>query len=59
MVAAEAISLSGILTLLAFAMTAARQGVIRRAAMRVPDFAVWETVAFVLNAFALVELNGR
>ncbi len=54
-IAAEAVGLSGILTLVAFAMTAARRGGTRMPArMRVPIYAVWETVVFVLNAFAFV-----
>lgn len=54
-IAAEAIGLSGILTLVAFAMTMARRGGVQMPAhMRVPIFAVWETVVFVLNAFAFV-----
>jgi len=54
-VAAEAIGLSGILTMVAFAMTMARRGGPQLPArMRVPIFAVWETVVFVLNAFAFV-----
>ena len=54
-IAAEAIGLSGILTLVAFAMTVARRGGPQMPArMRVPIFAVWETVVFVLNAFAFV-----
>lgn len=52
---AEKIGLSGILTMVAFAMTMARGGGPRLPArMRVPIFAVWETVVFVLNAFAFV-----
>ena len=54
-IAAEAIGLSGILTLVAFAMTLARRGGPQMPArMRIPIFAVWETVVFVLNAFAFV-----
>lgn len=54
-IAAEAIGLSGILTLVAFAMTMARYGGPELPArMRIPVFAVWETVVFVLNAFAFV-----
>jgi Na+/H+ antiporter len=54
-IAAEAIGLSGILTVVAFAMTTARRGGPQMPArMRVPIFAVWETVVFVLNAFAFV-----
>jgi CPA1 family monovalent cation:H+ antiporter len=53
--AAEAIGLSGILTLVAYAMTISRRrGAAMPARMRVPIFAVWETVVFVLNAFAFV-----
>jgi monovalent cation/hydrogen antiporter len=54
-IAAEAIGLSGILTLVAFAMTMARRGGPQLPArMRVPIFAVWESAVFVLNAFAFV-----
>jgi len=54
-IAAEAIGLSGILTLVAYAMTVARRGSRQMPAqMRVPVFAVWEAVVFVLNAFAFV-----
>ena len=54
-IAAEAIGLSGILTMVTFAMTVARRsGPQMPARMRVPIFAVWETVVFVLNAFAFV-----
>ena len=54
-IAAEALGLSGILTLVAFAMTMARRGGAQMPArMRIPVFAVWETVVFVLNAFAFV-----
>jgi Na+/H+ antiporter len=54
-IAAEALDLSGILTMVAFAMTMARRGGVQMPArMRIPVFAVWETVVFVLNAFAFV-----
>jgi CPA1 family monovalent cation:H+ antiporter len=54
-IAAEGVGLSGILTMVAFAMTVARRdGAQMPARMRVPIFAVWETVVFVLNAFAFV-----
>jgi Na+/H+ antiporter len=54
-IAAEALGLSGILTLVVFAMTMARRGGVQMPArMRIPVFAVWETVVFVLNAFAFV-----
>jgi CPA1 family monovalent cation:H+ antiporter len=54
-IAAEAIGLSGILTLVAYAMTLARRGGPQMPAhMRIPIFAVWEAVVFILNAFAFV-----
>lgn len=54
-IAAEAIGLSGILTLVVYAITISRRGGEQMPArMRVPSFAVWETVVFVLNAFAFV-----
>jgi len=54
-IAAETVGLSGILTLVAYAMTIARSGGAHMPArMRVPIFAVWEAVVFVLNAFAFV-----
>lgn len=54
-IAAEAIGLSGILTLVAFAMTLARRSGARMPArMRVPAFTVWESAVFILNAFAFV-----
>jgi CPA1 family monovalent cation:H+ antiporter len=54
-IVAEKLGLSGILTLVAFAITIARQdGAQLPAHMRVPIFAVWESVVFVLNAFAFV-----
>jgi len=57
---AERIGLSPILTVVAFAMTAARRAPRRtRAAMRVPSYAVWDTAVFLLNtlAFLLVGLQ--
>jgi Na+/H+ antiporter len=54
-IAAEEIGLSGILTIVVYAMVIARRGGGRMPArMRVPIYAVWETVVFVLNAFAFV-----
>ena len=54
-IAADALGLSGILTMVAFAMTLARRGGVQMPArMRVPIFAVWESAVFVLNAFAFV-----
>lgn len=52
---AERLGLSGILTMVAFAMTMASGGGPQiPARMRVPIWAVWETVVFVLNALAFV-----
>ena len=52
---AEAIGLSGILTVVVHAMAIARSRGPRMAArMRVQAFAVWETAVFILNAFAFV-----
>lgn len=52
---AEAVGLSGILTIVVYAMTVARASRSPLPArMRVPVFAVWETAVFVLNAFAFV-----
>jgi CPA1 family monovalent cation:H+ antiporter len=58
---AERVGLSGVLTIVAFAMTAARRGAQTPAAQRVPSFAVWDTVVFVLNvlAFMLIGLQLR
>jgi CPA1 family monovalent cation:H+ antiporter len=54
-IGAEAIGLSGILTIVCYAMTIARLGgVDTPARMRVPAYAVWNTAVFVLNAFAFV-----
>ena len=54
-IAAEAIGLSGVLTLVAYAMTLARRGGPQMPArMRISIFAVWEAVVFILNAFAFV-----
>jgi len=59
---AEDLGLSPIVTLVTFAITAARLTPERTpAAMRIPSFAVWETVVFVLNvlAFVLIGLQLR
>jgi monovalent cation/hydrogen antiporter len=54
-IVAEKIGLSGILTMVAFAMTIARGGGAHLSArMRVPIFTVWETAVFILNALAFV-----
>jgi monovalent cation/hydrogen antiporter len=52
---AENIGLSGILTIVCYAMTVARRGgTTMQARLRIPVYAVWETVVFMLNAFAFV-----
>ncbi|OCC02667.1 Na+/H+ antiporter [Labrys sp. WJW] len=52
---AEAVGLSGILTIVCYAMTIARRrDAPMPARLRVPVYAVWETVVFMLNAFAFV-----
>jgi Na+/H+ antiporter len=52
---AEHISLSGILTIVAYAITIARTAPARTPArIRVPSYAVWETAVFVLNVLAFV-----
>lgn len=51
--AAERLHLSAVLTLVAFAATASRVSVMP-ARLRLPSFAVWETVVFFLNALAFV-----
>jgi CPA1 family monovalent cation:H+ antiporter len=59
---AEDLGLSPIVTLVAFAITAARLAPQRTpAALRIPSYAVWETVVFVLNvlAFVLIGLQLR
>lgn len=54
-ITAERLGLSGILTMVAFAITLARGGGPRIPAhMRVPIFAFWESVVFLLNALAFV-----
>src|SRR5256714_8179563 len=57
---ADAIGLSAIVTVVAFAITASR--IVRTPAqIRLPSYAVWETVVFVLNvlAFVLIGLQLR
>ena len=59
---AEEVGLSPIVTLVAFAITAARITPQRTPAeLRLPSYAVWETVVFVLNvlAFVLIGLQLR
>ena len=59
---AEHIGLSGILTIVAYAITIARTAPARTPArLRVPAYAVWETAVFVLNvlAFMLIGMQLR
>jgi CPA1 family monovalent cation:H+ antiporter len=59
---AERLHLSGILTMVVFAMAVSRTSALRTAArVRVPSYAVWEVAVFVLNvlAFILVGLQLR
>jgi Na+/H+ antiporter len=59
---AERIGLSGVLTIVSFAMAVAQEAPDRTPArLRVPSYAVWETVVFVLNvlAFMLIGLQLR
>ena len=52
---AEHVGLSGILTIVAYAITIARTAPARTPArIRVPSYAVWETMVFVLNVLAFV-----
>jgi CPA1 family monovalent cation:H+ antiporter len=50
---AERLHLSGILTMVAFAMVASRQAV-TPARIRLPSYAVWEVAVFVLNVLAFI-----
>jgi monovalent cation/hydrogen antiporter len=61
-IVAEQIGLSGILTIVAYAITIARTAPARTPArLRVPAYAVWGTVVFVLNvlAFMLIGMQLR
>jgi len=61
-IVAEHIGLSGILTVVAFAITIARSAPARiPARLRVPSYAVWETAVFILNvlAFMLIGMQLR
>jgi monovalent cation/hydrogen antiporter len=61
-IVAEHIGLSGILTIVAYAITIARTAPARTPArLRVPSYAVWETAVFILNvlAFMLIGLQLR
>jgi CPA1 family monovalent cation:H+ antiporter len=61
-IAAEHLGLSGILTIVVYAITLARTAGERiPARLRVPSYAVWETMVFVLNvlAFMLIGMQMR
>ena len=61
-IVAEHIGLSGILTIVAYAITIARTAPARTPArLRVPAYAVWETAVFILNvlAFMLIGMQMR
>jgi Na+/H+ antiporter len=61
-IVAEHIGLSGILTIVAYAITIARTAPARTPArLRVPSYAVWDTAVFVLNvlAFMLIGMQLR
>ena len=52
---AERIGLSGVLTMVSYAMTLARTSPERTPArIRIPTYAVWETIVFVLNILAFI-----
>ncbi|MDQ3998270.1 MAG: cation:proton antiporter, partial [Gemmatimonadota bacterium] len=52
---AERLHLSGILTMVVYAMTAARgAGGVIPARIRIPSYAVWEVAVFVLNVLAFI-----
>jgi CPA1 family monovalent cation:H+ antiporter len=52
---AERLQLSGILTMVVYAMTVARTAPeVMPARLRIPSYAVWEVAVFVLNALAFV-----
>jgi CPA1 family monovalent cation:H+ antiporter len=57
---AERVGLSGVVTLVVFGLSVARRGVgVMPAYLRLPSFAIWETVTVVLNvlAFTLIGLQ--
>ncbi|MBR0797706.1 sodium:proton antiporter [Bradyrhizobium jicamae] len=61
-IVAERVGLSGILTIIAYAITIARTAPARTSAqLRVSSYTVWETVVFVLNvlAFMLIGMQLR
>lgn len=57
-IVADRLGLSGILTIVVYAITVARTAPARiPARMRVPSYAVWETVVFLLNVVAFVMIG--
>jgi len=58
---AERLGLSGVVTMVVFGLTMARRGRPMPAHLRVPSFAIWESVTAVLNvlAFTLIGLQIR
>jgi CPA1 family monovalent cation:H+ antiporter len=57
-IVAEKIGLSGILTIVAYAITIARTAPARTPArLRVPSYAVWDTAVFVLNVLAFMVIG--
>ena len=54
-IASEHVGLSGILTMVAYAITIARRSpAVTPASIRLPSYSVWATVVFILNALAFV-----
>src|SRR5262249_7679992 len=54
-IVADRIGLSGVLTMVCYAMTVARTAPARTPArLRIPSYAVWETVVFVMNILAFI-----
>src|SRR5438309_1495963 len=52
---ADGVGLSGVLTMVCYAITVARTAPVRTPArIRVPSYAVWETVVFALNILAFI-----
>jgi CPA1 family monovalent cation:H+ antiporter len=57
-IVAEHLGLSGILTIVVYAMVLARYAPARTSArLRVPTYAVWETVVFILNVLAFIMIG--
>jgi CPA1 family monovalent cation:H+ antiporter len=51
---AEQLHLSGVLTMVVFAMATARRAGSTPASIRIPSYAVWEVAVFVLNVLAFI-----